>query len=104
MVDSYHKRKVGSRTLSPETQMMGYGFDPALSEAADLQSVSVAHAPEVEDQCIRERYVCNPSGSVEVEISNTTSGYTRRYRLGRWAGKDAPIVPGKKRKSKAEAR
>ena len=34
MVDSYHKRKVGTRTLSPETQMMGFGFDPALSEGA----------------------------------------------------------------------
>jgi methionine-gamma-lyase len=33
-VDSYHKRKVGTRVLSPETQMMGYGFDPALSEGA----------------------------------------------------------------------
>jgi methionine-gamma-lyase len=32
--DSYHKRKVGNRVLSPETQMMGYGFDPALSEGA----------------------------------------------------------------------
>ena len=32
--DSYHKRKVGSRVLSPETQMMGYGFDPSLSEGA----------------------------------------------------------------------
>jgi methionine-gamma-lyase len=32
--DSYHKRKVGSRVLQPETQMMGYGFDPALSEGA----------------------------------------------------------------------
>jgi methionine-gamma-lyase len=34
MADSYHKRRVGNRTLSPETQMMGYGFDPALSEGA----------------------------------------------------------------------
>src|SRR5262245_48148098 len=32
--DNYHKRKVGSRMLQPETQMMGYGFDPALSEGA----------------------------------------------------------------------
>jgi methionine-gamma-lyase len=32
--DSYHKRKVGSRVLSPETQMMGYGFDPSLSEGS----------------------------------------------------------------------
>ena len=34
MSDSYHKRKVGNRVLQPETQMMGYGFDPALSEGA----------------------------------------------------------------------
>src|SRR3954463_3142918 len=32
--DNYHKRKVGNRVLQPETQMMGYGFDPALSEGA----------------------------------------------------------------------
>lgn len=32
--DSYHKRRIGTRTLSPETQMMGYGYDPALSEGA----------------------------------------------------------------------
>src|SRR3954468_6252331 len=34
MVDSYHKRRVGNRTLQPETQMMGYGYDPSLSEGA----------------------------------------------------------------------
>lgn len=32
--ESYHKRKVGDRELSPETQMMGYGYDPKLSEGA----------------------------------------------------------------------
>ena len=32
--DQYHKRKVGSRELSPETQMMGYGYDPHLSEGS----------------------------------------------------------------------
>jgi len=66
--------------------------------------VAVTRSPEVEDQCIRERYVCGPSGSVEVEISNATAGYTRRYQLGRWAGTDTPVVPGRKKKSKAEAR
>lgn len=30
----YHKHKVGNRVLQPETQMMGYGYDPALSEGA----------------------------------------------------------------------
>ncbi|HET9862978.1 MAG TPA: cystathionine gamma-synthase family protein [Steroidobacteraceae bacterium] len=32
--DNYHKLKVGNRVLQPETQMMGYGYDPALSEGA----------------------------------------------------------------------
>lgn len=32
--DSYHKRKLGKRTLKPETQMMGYGYDPSLSEGS----------------------------------------------------------------------
>jgi actin-like ATPase involved in cell morphogenesis len=81
-----------------------FPFDPALSDAADLQAVAVAHSRGVEDQTIRERYTCSPSGAVEVEISNITSAYTRRYRLGRWAGKDTPIVPGRKKKSRAEAR
>jgi len=34
MVDSYHKRQVGGRTLAPETQMMGFGYEPHLSEGA----------------------------------------------------------------------
>ena len=32
--DTYHKRKIGQHLLKPETQMMGYGFDPSLSEGA----------------------------------------------------------------------
>jgi methionine-gamma-lyase len=32
--DLYHKTKVGDRVLTPETQMMGYGYDPSLSEGA----------------------------------------------------------------------
>ena len=32
--DTYHKRRVGKRLLKPETQMMGYGYDPSLSEGS----------------------------------------------------------------------
>jgi methionine-gamma-lyase len=32
--DSYHKRKIGGHVLKPETQMMGYGYDPTLSEGS----------------------------------------------------------------------
>jgi len=34
MADTYHKRTVGRRTLSAATQMMGYGYEPHLSEGA----------------------------------------------------------------------
>lgn len=30
----FHRRTVGSHVLKPETQMMGYGFDPSLSEGS----------------------------------------------------------------------
>ena len=32
--ETYHKRRVGNRVLRPETQMMGYGYDPSLSEGS----------------------------------------------------------------------
>ena len=34
MTDSYHKDRIGDHRLHPETLMLGYGFDPALSEGA----------------------------------------------------------------------
>ena len=41
MVDTDHKRTVGKRTLSPVTQMMGFGYDPHLSEGALKPPVSL---------------------------------------------------------------
>jgi methionine-gamma-lyase len=32
--ENYHKRKIGEHLIAPETQMMGYGYDPALSEGS----------------------------------------------------------------------
>jgi len=32
--DTYHKRKIGKHVLKPETQMMGFGYDPSLSEGS----------------------------------------------------------------------
>jgi methionine-gamma-lyase len=34
MTGSYRKRRLGKRVIAPETQMMGYGYDPQLSEGA----------------------------------------------------------------------
>lgn len=32
--DAYHRRKIGAHVLKPETQMMGFGYDPTLSEGS----------------------------------------------------------------------
>ena len=32
--DTYHKRKIGKHVLKAETQMMGFGYDPTLSEGS----------------------------------------------------------------------
>src|ERR1700678_132155 len=32
--EAYHKRKIGNHELKPETQMMGYGYAPSLSEGS----------------------------------------------------------------------
>ncbi len=34
MVDNYHKLRLGNHVIAPETQMMGFGYDPHLSEGA----------------------------------------------------------------------
>lgn len=77
-----------------------FPFDPELDNADD---VPVLHLDRVRHQTIEENYACDASGAVTVTISNATAGYKREYRLGRWAAKDAPIVPEKVKKAKARA-
>jgi molecular chaperone DnaK (HSP70) len=81
-----------------------FPFDPALQGEPDLQSIPVQYLGDTEEQQIEERYSCNASGAVEVQIGNKTSGYIRTYRLGRWSTKTEPVTPGRRKKSKAEGR
>jgi len=81
-----------------------FPFDPRFREANELNSVPVRHSTTAETQEIEERYSCSSSGAVEVEISNKSAGYSKQYRLGRWAEKAAPITPGRKKKSRVEGR
>ncbi len=45
--------------------------------------------------------IATPGGTVTVTILNLTSNYERGYRLGRWAGKDGRVVPGRRRRASA---
>jgi molecular chaperone DnaK (HSP70) len=69
----------GDVTVWDEIQ---FPFDPALREA---NGVPIVHSDAAPSQQIEEKYSSDASGAVTVTISNTTAGYERQYRLGRWA-------------------
>jgi molecular chaperone DnaK (HSP70) len=71
-----------------------FPFDPALRDA---DNVPVQHSAVAPSQEIEEKYSIDASGTVTITISNLTAGYTRSYRLGRWAAKDALVTPAKPR-------
>jgi len=81
----------GDVTVWDEIQ---FPFDPALQNA---NGVPVSYSEAAASQQIEEKYTINASGTVEVTITNRTSGYERQYRLGRWASKDSAVVPGRPR-------
>ena len=62
-----------------------FPFDPALAGRAGLAEVEVARSAAAAGQLIEERYTADGGGAVAVRISNLTAGYSREYRLGRWA-------------------
>jgi len=76
-----------------------FPFDPALREEEQLTRTPVTHSTGAHHQRIEERYSCDAGGSISVEIVNHSSGYSRRYRLAKWAGKSAPVIPGKKKRA-----
>jgi len=77
-----------------------FAFDPGLHNGLDLSRVPVSHVPPGRQQQAQESYACDAAGVVSVTIANLSSGYDRHYKLGRWSTGDAPIVPGKKKRSR----
>ena len=75
-----------------------FPFDPALREEPNLDPVPVGHSYPAASQQIRESYSCDAMGMVVVRIENMTSGYARSFQLGRWAGNETKVAPGKARK------
>jgi actin-like ATPase involved in cell morphogenesis len=86
---------IGEVTLWDEIQ---FPFDPALKERTDLAFASVLFTPELAAQRIEERYRCDATGSIAVEISNRTAGYSHTYRLGNWNTDEKTLRLGTKRK------
>lgn len=82
-----------------------FPFDPALRNVADLGGVTVTHSDAAPSQVIEERYEAGPGGGVAVTISNRSAGYSRTWRLGRWASQPETVTPHKtaRRRRKPDA-
>jgi molecular chaperone DnaK (HSP70) len=52
---------------------------------------------------VEELYECDASGAVRVTITNLSAGYSRVYGLGRWAQREQPVAPGRKKARSARA-
>jgi molecular chaperone DnaK (HSP70) len=91
-------RPAGDITIWDEIR---FPFDPTLS---DVDDTPVQHLERVRHETIEERYACDPGGAVTVTIRNDTAGYSREYRLGRWAAKEAPITPGKPKTARSRSK
>ncbi len=83
-----------------------FPFDPSLQASADLKSLAVAHSAAATAQRIEELYECDAGGVISVTISNTSTGSSSTFRLGRWSSNGAQSVKasGRKKKQSAAAR
>jgi molecular chaperone DnaK len=81
-----------------------FPFDPALSDAGNIESLPVEHSASAESQRIEELYECDSAGSITVEISNLVSGHSRTFRLGHWnVDRKTSVKPSPRRKNTAKA-
>ena len=69
-----------------------FPFDPALQDRADLASVPVNRMPTTANFIVEETYTCDNSGNLAVAISNKSTGYEKKFRLGRWSEKQPKIL------------
>jgi molecular chaperone DnaK (HSP70) len=75
-------RPVGEIT---EWDDIRFPFDPGLEGRSDLATVSVSRNPAAANFVVEETYTCDSSGNLAVAISNKSTGYEKKFRLGRWS-------------------
>ncbi|MBM3810315.1 MAG: Hsp70 family protein [Acidimicrobiia bacterium] len=78
-----------------------FPFEAGLALVERLEEVEVRRLEPSGE--VEESYSCDASGAVTVTISHLSGGYERSYRLGRWAQRDQPVKPGRKRAKRSPA-
>ncbi|MGA2776608.1 MAG: cystathionine gamma-synthase family protein [Steroidobacteraceae bacterium] len=100
--DSYHKRRIGKHLLKPETQMMGYGYDPSLSEGALKPPIFLTSTFAFKSAQDGKDFFDYTSGRRELKAGQTAGLVYSRFnnpnlevledRLALWEGGDASAV------------
>ena len=80
-----------------------FPFDPALDGVSNLSEIPVTYSDVAQSQEVHERFICDASGAVRVELSNPAAHYSRAYNLARWAKNTDTIQPGMKRRRTRQA-
>jgi hypothetical protein len=80
-----------------------FPFDPGLEEGADLAAVSVRRSPTTSAFVVEETYTCDSSGNLAVAISNKSTGYEKKFRLGRWSVQQPKTLPSRAAKRVASS-
>lgn len=100
--DSYHKRRIGKHVLKPETQMMGFGYDPSLSEGALKPPIFLTSTFAFKSAQDGKDFFDYTSGRRELKAGQTAGLVYSRFnnpnlevledRLALWEGGDAAAV------------
>jgi methionine-gamma-lyase len=100
--DTYHKRWIGKHLLKPETQMMGYGYDPSLSEGALKPPIFLTSTFAFKSAQDGKDFFDYSSGRRELKAGQTAGLVYSRFnnpnlevledRLGLWEGGDTAAV------------
>jgi molecular chaperone DnaK (HSP70) len=107
-----HFRYLESSHITPDGQPSGditfwdeirFPFDPSLEDDPELGVLAVRLSEEASRQAVQEAYSCDAGGVLTLTITNETDGHSRRFQLGRWAGTNKPLRPGRESRRKAQA-
>ena len=77
-----------------------FPFDPELQGQADLAAVPVRRTASAAEFAVEETYSCDSSGNLAVAIANKSTGYEKKFRLGRWSEKQPKILPVRAKRSR----
>ncbi len=91
-------RPVGEIT---EWDDIRFPFDPGLEGRPDLAAVPVNRTPATSNFLVEETYTCDSSGNLAVAIFNKSTGYGKKFRLGRWSEKQPKILSSRAAKRTA---